>query len=105
MKYYVYKLGSLQRLFYHFLNSTYWRKKWLESYINEGLKFKNHVKTKDLTQLAVVFWQIMTTNILPQAGHVNEIWKFGLYVLWNIIAYKKINLSVIIPNHLFGCQN
>lgn len=71
--------------------------------LKEGVKFKNLV-TKDLTRLAF-FLKIMVSNILPQVGHLYEIENFRLYVLWNIITPQKINLPILMHNHLFRHRN
>lgn len=72
--------------------------------LKEGLNFKNTMKTKDHTHLALVLWQIMEPNILSHVGHLIEIENFGLYVLWNTFIHK-LNLDLIFHNNLFRCQS
>lgn len=45
--------------------------------LKEWVKFKNSMKIRNLTCMALVLWQIMATNMLPQVGHPNEIGNFG----------------------------
>lgn len=71
----------------------------------KGVKFKNPMKASDLTKLAFVFWLLMATNIIHQVGHLSEVGNFTLYILWKIITHEKINLPMLIINHLFRCWN
>lgn len=63
------------------------------------------VKAWDLTKMTLVFWQIMPTNILPQVGHRSELSSYAMYTLWRILAAQRINLSSLIVNHMWRCQN
>lgn len=60
---------------------------------------KNAVKERELLWMAFIFWQIVTSNIIPQVGHLNELSTFVLYTLW------KIHLPFLIFNHINQCRN
>lgn len=69
--------------------------------LKTGVKYRNRVKTKDLTSLAF----IMITNILLQGGHFGDISYFSIYVLWMIMFNQTVNWPIFILNHMFGCWN
>lgn len=46
--------------------------------ITSEIQFTSAVRDGHLTQLGFIFWQVISTHILPQIGHLNE---FSIYVL------------------------
>lgn len=53
-----------------------------------GGKYKNPVNAKDLCPIAFNFWQIMVYNVLPQGGKLNDVSKFGIYVVWMFVNQR-----------------
>lgn len=49
-----------------------------------GTRIRNLVKAHDLTRVAFVFWQVLATSILPQAGHLRELSSYAMFTSWRI---------------------
>lgn len=47
----------------------------------------------------------MLSNILPQTRHTIVLFSFVMYALHGFLMGRKINLPLLILNHLFRCRN
>lgn len=74
-------------------------------YFSPRDKLQQSGERRELTKLAYIFWQILTTNILPHMGHLNELSTLVAYTLSKIIIKRKIYFPILIFNNLFRCQN
>lgn len=59
--------------------------------VNEETILTNLMRVLDLTKMALVFWQIVATNILTQVGHYSELSSSAVFTLWRILAGRRIN--------------